>query len=47
MSSGQKNLVTWCALILLVAYLANVNPGQLIGSLFHSLQVIHNQNAHP
>jgi hypothetical protein len=47
MSSGQKSLLTWVAIILLVAYLANINLAQVGGNLMHSVQQIHNSNAHP
>jgi hypothetical protein len=45
-SHGQKTLITWVVIILLIAYLANVNLGQLVHNFMHSLQTIHNSNAH-
>ena len=47
MSDGQKKFLIWVGIILLVAYLADVKLGSLIGNAMHSLQTIHNQNAHP
>ncbi len=47
MSHGQKSFLMWVAIILFVAYLADVNLGSLFGNAMHSLQTIHNQNAHP
>jgi FtsH-binding integral membrane protein len=47
MSSGQKSFLMWVAIILFVAYLANINLGHAAGNFLNSVQTIHNSNAHP
>jgi hypothetical protein len=46
MSHGQKTLLIWVVIIVLIAYMANVNLGHLVSSFMNSLQQIHNSNAH-
>lgn len=46
MSHGQKTFLTWVAIILFLAYLANINLGNFIGGLLQAAQHVHNSNAH-
>lgn len=44
MSPGQKTLLTWVVIILIIAYLGNVNVGHFISSVLQAAQSVHNSN---
>jgi hypothetical protein len=46
MTGGQRSALMWAAIILVAAYLMGVNVGQVITSIIHAAQSIHNTNAH-
>lgn len=46
MSHGQKTLLLWAAIILIIAYVANVNLGQAVTSILHAAQQAHQANSH-
>lgn len=45
MSPGMRTFMLWAAIILIVCYVANINPAAFAGSVLHALQVAHNFNA--
>ena len=47
MSPGQKTLLIWVAIIVLIAYCGDINVGHVISGFLNGLQQIHNSNAHP
>ncbi len=44
MSHGQKTLLTWVVIILLIAYLGNINVGAFVSSVLHAAQTVHQSN---
>lgn len=46
MSELQKSIVLWLAVILVIAYLLNINIFDVLSSIGHALQQVHNSNAH-
>jgi hypothetical protein len=46
MSDGMKKALLWLTIILLVAYLGNINLAGLAQGLIHAAQQVHNSNAH-
>jgi len=45
--SGATRFLLWAVVILVVAYVLNINIASLITSVGHTIQQAHNQNAHP
>lgn len=41
MSGGQKSLLLWAAIILLVAYLAGINLADFVTGIIHAAQSVH------
>ena len=46
MSDAQKQALIWVGIIILVCYVFDINPITVIGSATHSVQQMHQANAH-
>lgn len=44
MSRFAKQVILWVAILLVTAYLFNINPAQIVNDIVHAAQTVHNSH---
>lgn len=44
MNRLAKQVILWAVIIIIIAYLFNINPAQIVNDIVHAAQTVHNSH---